>query len=266
MTTSDIVLLIRMEHRNFATLLDILDQELAQLDREGQLDHDLVEALLDYFLSYADQCHHPKEDLVYHKVEAVQAGAGEDLNDLVAEHEELERVTGRLADLVQATRGQAPVPDERLAGALRRFLAFYRSHMAMEETQFLPAAERLLSADDWEAIEFDLFDKADPVFDEQVELRYQGLRDKIFALRGGEGDAAPPSPPGDDDFPGDRMTLERFNDLMAERSQSARLSRAAEGGYRLAAAEGRMVAIPEIGEAEAVRCAIYFLKGQGSLP
>ncbi len=267
MATSDIVLAIRIEHRNFARLLDILEQQAQGLEREGRLDQDLVGAVLDYFVGYADQCHHPKEDLVYRKLRALQEDAEAEQGDLLEEHEELERVTGRLADLVRETRGQASPADDRLATAMRRFLGFYRDHMGKEESQLLPAAERLLTANDWKSIEFDLFDKPDPVFDPAAEQNNQALMTRILAMSGGRDARSPTaSAGGGGGGLGEAASLAQFNDAMAEHGLGARLSRAAEGGYRLAAPEGTLVTIPELGEAEAVRCAIYFLKGQGSLP
>lgn len=265
MTTSDIALLIRMEHRNFASLLDILDQQLGLLDREGALDYDLIEALLDYFLSYAAQCHHPKEDLVYRKLEARESAATDSLSNLVEEHEELDRITGRLAEQVRAARGKGRGPSERLESGLRRFLDFYRRHMAMEEKYFLAAAERVLTADDWEEIEFDLFDKSDPVFDEETEHRYQGLRERIFATEAGESQASRSVPAAIEAAASDTMTLAAFNSMLEARGESARLSRVPDGGFRLTTPDAELIAIPELGETEAVRCATYFLKGRGRL-
>ena len=182
MVASDIALMLRLEHRNFSTLLDLLDLEVERMDREGALDYELVRALLDYFLHYADQCHHPKEDLVYRKLSASPSFPSEGLSDLLEEHKELDKLTGRLVELLGTAHAASDIPNREVEAGLRRFLSFYRHHMAMEEEYFLVAAERLLSKDDWDEIEFDLFDKKDPVFDEEVEQRYKMLRDRITAM------------------------------------------------------------------------------------
>ena len=179
MATSDVALLLRMEHQNFSKLLDILSQHLDGLDQDQTPDYALIEAILAYFRGYADECHHPKEDLVYRKLETRRRPDSEGLGDLVHDHADLAALTQRAAERVQSAREAGKPLNAPLESDLRAFVESYRRHIALEEKYFLTAAEQALSEDDWGEIEFDLFDRKDPLFDAGVEQRFLDLRKQI---------------------------------------------------------------------------------------
>ena len=51
------------DHRNMATLLHILDQELQVFDRGERPDFDELSGIIEYFRTYPSQVHHPEEAL-----------------------------------------------------------------------------------------------------------------------------------------------------------------------------------------------------------
>lgn len=178
---SDAVLLLNLEHANQAKLLDVIDDKLRRLAGGEAIDLDLVVSILDYFRSFGGTCHHPKEDLIYRALRRRDPEAAASIGALIEEHEELARMTSDLADLIMAARADAEVPAVRLIGALQHFRDFYWRHMEMEEKHFFPAALRVLSDDDWKAIDFDLFDREDPLFSDEVEERFDKLRGRLIA-------------------------------------------------------------------------------------
>jgi len=182
MTQPDVILILRLEHRNLAKVLDVLDHQLQRLDREGTLDYELVESVMEYFQGYPDKCHHPKEDLIFRHLDARGLSKSEGLKDLVEEHKALAALAVRTAELVHDARARNLAPNEAIESHLRQFLGFNRLHMAMEEKYFFKLAERSLSQDDWGEIEFDIFDREDPVFDADTEHGFEVLRDRIRAM------------------------------------------------------------------------------------
>ena len=180
---SDAVLLLRLEHANQARLLDIIDDKLRRLDKGEAVDLDLVASILDYCESFGGTCHHPKEDLIFHALQARDPAAAASVGRLLEEHEELARLISDLAGHIEAGRMGAEVPGDRLVDALRHFCEFYRRHMEMEETHFFPTALRVLSEDDWKDIDFDLFDRDDPLFSNEVEERFDALRERLIAQK-----------------------------------------------------------------------------------
>jgi len=182
---SEVLLLLEIEHSNMARVLDVFERELARLADGAPGDPALFRDIAAYFLGFPDECHHPKEELILERLLAVAPGAGDGLGGLKREHEEVADMTRRLAELADRF---AAAPDAARTAFLERgreFLDSYRRHMEAERTDLFPEARRALSAGDWLAIDFDLFDRADPVFDAAAERRFGRLRDRILRDSGG---------------------------------------------------------------------------------
>ena len=178
---SDAVLMLRLEHGHQAKLLEILDNKVDRLERGEAVDLDLVASILDYFQSYDGTCHRPKENLIFQALRRRDPAAAESVSHLMEEHEGLTRATDDLTRWISELRNGNDIPTVRLAGELQQFRDFYRRHMEMEEKHFLPAALRVLSEDDWEEIDFDLFDRKNPLFSDTVEERFEKLRERLIA-------------------------------------------------------------------------------------
>lgn len=174
----DVVAALRQEHSNISQLLDILEHLIAEFEAGGAPDYDAIEGILDYFQSYPDLYHHPKEDLVYQKLKVRAPGAM--ATDLRREHEELATLTRNFAGAVRAVLDEAQVPRDALGRWARQFIDRQREHMHMEERTFFPAARRALTPDDWNEIRTRMTDQEDPLFGVGVGGRYEQLRRGIL--------------------------------------------------------------------------------------
>ena len=167
-----------------AGLLDVLERQIAVF-REGEYpDYEIIEAVVDYCLTYPDLCHHPKEDLVYQALRETDPEAAESIGDLLADHRELATLTRRFADAVQQGLQESRMPRESFANLATGFIDAYRRHMEMEETLFFPAALRSIGETDWAEIDARVRDRDDPLFGVMVEQRFQALRDDILSFGG----------------------------------------------------------------------------------
>ena len=172
--------ILNQDHRNLDRLLTALERQIVHLERAEETDLDLINAVLDYCLTYPDLCHHPKEDLVLRQLRIRRPDAAETIGDLEEEHRKLADTTRRFAAAVhQVLRGGAP-PDNGFAQNARSFLEAYRYHMEMEETAFFPLAERHLTDEDWSVVDREVEQMVDPLFGGRVEERYKVLRNEIL--------------------------------------------------------------------------------------
>ena len=171
---------LRREHGNAAKLLDVLERQLETFHTGGTPDYDIVRAAVDYFTSYPQICHHPKEDIVYAKLKAVDPAAAEALGDLAVEHARLAGLTRRFADAVTALLGAAEMPRGAFERAVGEFIDQQRHHMAMEEERFFPKALESLSEEDWVEVDRQIVDRDDPLFGADVEARFRALRENIL--------------------------------------------------------------------------------------
>ncbi len=177
---TDILDAIHEDHTNMTKMLDALERQLAASDAGEEPDYDIVQGVVDYCIGYPELHHHPKEDLVFERLKAVDPEVAAEVGDLPGEHAELTVLTHRLRDAVEAVLGDLEVPRGRFDETLRAFLDAYRRHMALEESAFLPAARRALSAAELAEIQRRLDHPDDPLFGAPGEERFAALRQDIL--------------------------------------------------------------------------------------
>lgn len=177
---SEVIQALRTEHSNIAQLLAMLERQWARLVAGEPLNADIMEAAADYFQSYPDLYHHPKEDLIFQRLRQRDPAAARAFGDLQCEHEEIATRTRQFAQCVQAGFSE---PDERetLGYWLQSFIAYQREHMAKEERLFFPAALRALIDTDWQHIRARITDQEDPLLGEAIGARYEALRHELLA-------------------------------------------------------------------------------------
>lgn len=177
---SEVIDALLEDHANLAKLLDAVERQIALFDAGEAPDYDVIQGVLEYCLSYPDLYHHPKENLVYERLCARDPGAAEALGDLMAEHRDLAEATGRFAETVRVILQDLEVPREALDTTARRFIAFYREHMAREEEELFPAALRALTRADWAEIDARMAARHDPLFGPESEERFAALRRNVL--------------------------------------------------------------------------------------
>lgn len=254
---SDTLLLLGLEHKNFGELLNLIEEQRYNLEDGGPVDINLLQRVAEYFSGYPDECHHPVEDLVLRRLCMRDSGAVPDPDRLAREHREIENLTRLLSKTVAAAASNVEAKTPELGEVMEQFVNYYRNHIMMEEKHFFSAAAELLIKDDWEAIEWELFDRDDPLFDRSSHERFQRLREKIdksarefskrtFRLRQAKRVQQ-------------LRSISDFNKWAEERD--CLLVCHPEGGYRLDLDGQAMVDIPACSEERAVSCAYYFLQG-----
>ena len=182
---SDTLILLRLEHDNMAQLLDIVEVELGKLHQAEEIDYALIGSVVDYLRSYGEECHHPKEDRIFRALCRRNAASVKDIGDIARGHDALAQITEALArELEAAEASGARASRLKLKTPLAEFLAAYRRHLALEEDLLFPAALRELTEEDWEEIDFDTFDRKDPLFSDAIEGRFDRLREHILTRPG----------------------------------------------------------------------------------
>ena len=57
--------IIHNDHANMGLLLKLLRKNIRLLEEDEEIDYRLIKAVITYLRNYADQFHHPLEDLIY---------------------------------------------------------------------------------------------------------------------------------------------------------------------------------------------------------
>lgn len=169
------------EHAAVAGILGSLEQLIEKgpgSDRDRFFD--VVRAILFYIDEFPERSHHPKEsNLLFPKV----ARSAPELMPVIRQLEEDHiKGEGRVRELQHTLLAWELLGDSRKAefmDAAGAYLKFYRAHMRLEEEQLLPAAQRVLSEQDWNQLDEAFVEHRDPLAGGERDPRYEGLLNRI---------------------------------------------------------------------------------------
>ena len=177
---TNVIRILRQEHTNILKLIKTLERQIAIFEKAGVPDYDIIEGIADYFLSFPDLYHHPKENMLLAKLRERDPAAARQVGDLQREHEEIAARTRDFAAAARSVLGETRMPGEPFEKWAQDFIAFQKEHMEKEEQLFFPAAQEALTQEDWEDLEAKMTDQEDPLFGERVGERYEALHANIL--------------------------------------------------------------------------------------
>ena len=170
------------DHRNFAVFIDILEGQADRLEAGERTDLEVVEAILGYLHRYGDQCHHPREDLLYAQLRQRHPQASEGTSGLEADHAQMHEATKRLLHEVRTVCDGSELDAYALAQRLSGFVIHYRAHFDAENEHLFPIAIAVFTPEDWKLIErlAAIMTSAERAM--HVQERFHALRNYIHAI------------------------------------------------------------------------------------
>jgi len=159
---------LRIIHDEHAALSAML-QSLRMMVRRGPGDSpeqffDVLRAMLFYIDEFPERLHHTKEtELLFPPVRARAPHLKDALDRLDRDHARGETAVRELQHLLLAWELLGDSRRETFEQAVARYLDFYLEHMKLEETVILPEAEKVLSAQDWQALDAAFATNCDPL-------------------------------------------------------------------------------------------------------
>jgi len=179
--------IIRDEHRSLAAVMHAWMHALAAARRSGSgADPELMRAIVRYVHQFPVELHHPKEEQhLFRRLRERTSSCDAELDELARQHRRdhewvaaLERQVEAVADAQGADRVNATLALEEAVTGYARFLW---DHLGREEGVILPAAQRFLLAEDWEAIDQAFATNRDPNFN-GAHREYRQLFARIVNL------------------------------------------------------------------------------------
>lgn len=176
------------EHLALRAVARVVAYEAELLLNRQPADLALLAAIRDYIVEFPDRIHHPKEeDELFRRMRARDAArCAPILDQLLAEHgAEATKIGEFDAALRRLQDGQAGAAEAlgRIAAA---YAAFLNHHIDLENGEAFPLAEKVLTEEDWEAIDAAFAANDDPLAGGAANARFDVLHRRILAL------AAPP--------------------------------------------------------------------------
>jgi len=172
---------IRDEHRSLTAVLHGLWYLVDEV-REGRRkpEFTVLRAMVHYIDTFPEKLHHPKESgYLFARLRRRTTLGRAALDQLEAEHIHGAKL---IRDLEQALlRWEMGSQQDFVAFAeeVERYVDFHRRHMQQEEQVVLPLAERVLTEEDWRAIDAACSGNADPLIAKDVEKNFERLFKRI---------------------------------------------------------------------------------------
>jgi branched-chain amino acid transport system ATP-binding protein len=177
--------IIQAEHRGMWRVCSAMDTLAQTLERpSGRIAAArAIEAMLDYIDSYVDRVHHPKEDqYLFRALRRHTNVVAPVIERLEQEHREGPRHRDELRQAIQAVISQRSSDVHALVQNVALFTEHLRAHIRQEEIHVMPEARKVLTAEDWQAIDAAFLDNDDPLFGERVRGEFEELKAKIVAI------------------------------------------------------------------------------------
>jgi hemerythrin-like domain-containing protein len=173
--------IIRAEHTALAAMLRSILLLLAQHRQRGTLpDFFALRAMLFYVDEFPEKRHHQKEsDLLFPALRVRTREAADVLDRLDRDHAQGERAIRDLQHDLLAFEMMGEPRRAAFERSAQNYVDFYLRHMALEEAQILPLAERCLSEQDWLSLDAAFEANRDPLAGHEPDEAYRALFTRI---------------------------------------------------------------------------------------
>jgi len=176
---SDPIALWLAEHRHFARLLDLLEQQVVAFHADDGPNYELMLDIVSYLRYFPDRYHHPREDVAFARLVERDPGTKALTEQMLQDHRVIVAAGTELLSYLQQVIEDVVVERAKVEAAAATYLVYYRRHLALEDRELVPRAQQLLTPQDWEEVVAALPTGPDPLFGEDSEPRYRELRRQI---------------------------------------------------------------------------------------
>ncbi len=130
---------LMIEHRLIERAIALMVSELGRIEATGTVDTGRIGMIVDFIKTYADRCHHGKEENILFKELATKPLTAEHrgmMDALTAEHELGRTATRRLVAATASYAGGDPEALAQIVEAMGLIVEFYPRHIEKEDKHF----------------------------------------------------------------------------------------------------------------------------------
>lgn len=130
---------LMIEHRLIERIIPLIKDELDKIKKQGKVDILFIDTAVDFFRTYADGCHHGKEEDIFFRDLATKQLGDEHkkiMNELVEEHVFARKTVGNLVNANKRyAQGDTAAADDIIA-LLKALVELYPKHIEKEDQHF----------------------------------------------------------------------------------------------------------------------------------
>lgn len=172
---------LMIEHRLIERMVKLMAGELPKMEEKRGVNIGFVSEAIDFIRTYADRCHHGKEeDILFRDLAAKPLSAEHKkvMNELVEEHISARKIVSRLADAKERYARTQKDGFQEIKTCLTELVEFYPAHIEKEDKHFfLPIMNYFTREEKDEMLqEFWAFDKN--LVHEKYRKMVEGYKEK----------------------------------------------------------------------------------------
>jgi hemerythrin-like domain-containing protein len=142
------------EHKIILLVLDAAEREAASIRTTGNIHTDTIRKMIDFFRTFADRCHHAKEEnhlfrMMHERGFPMESGP---LAVMLHEHDEGRIRVKEIDRLIPSAEQGDTGAVSSIARLLSEYAELLRSHIGKEDNVLYPMAENILSQEDMDAL------------------------------------------------------------------------------------------------------------------
>jgi hemerythrin-like domain-containing protein len=169
---------LMIEHRWIERVIAALETRLDRRRAEETIDPHFVEQVVDFLRTYADRCHHGKEeDILFRDLEKrdLEPALAATMAELVRDHEWARATTRRLVAANADAAGGDRAASSEVVRLLGDLASFYPAHIQKEDDRFFRQVMTYLTASEQAAM-LDAFSRFDASL---IHERYRRIAQEL---------------------------------------------------------------------------------------
>ncbi|MBS7249407.1 MAG: hemerythrin domain-containing protein [Candidatus Freyarchaeota archaeon] len=153
-----------IEHRLIERMVKVIGKEEPKIAKESKVDVFFIDSAVDFFRTYADRCHHGKEEDILFRELAKKSLTSEHkrtMDELIEEHMYARNTVGRLVNAREKYVQEDKDALKEIVAILKELVAFYPKHIEREDKHFFIPCMNYFTKKEQETLleEFWNFDK-----------------------------------------------------------------------------------------------------------
>jgi hemerythrin-like domain-containing protein len=130
---------LMIEHRLIERMVKVIRGELQKISEENEVDVLFIDTAVDFFRTYADRCHHGKEeDILFRDLDKkpLSTEHKKTMQELIQEHVYARKTVGRLVEAKEKYIQHDNNALEDIVAIISELVEFYPKHIEKEDKHF----------------------------------------------------------------------------------------------------------------------------------
>lgn len=171
---------LMVEHRLIERMVDLMREELREVNKKNKVEPDFIDLAVDFIRTYADRCHHGKEeDILFRDLAKKQLSDDQKktMDELIEEHIYARKTVTKLISAKEGYLQGNTHALKDIVACIKELVEFYPVHIKKEDKQFfVPCMEYFSKQEQADMLEeFWNFDR------NLIHEKYRGIVERLEA-------------------------------------------------------------------------------------